>query len=678
MNKNVKGFIAVFALTISLFSFPVKAETIYATSEDGKTNYTSIGDAWNAAKNGISIIMQADWNLSSRLVLDSNKKATIEMNGHKISRDLSSSKSDGNVIQLEKGSTLNLNGKKASKTDFKINAYSYDGTNFSKTISSGGLITGGSSTGGGGGIYMLHGSTLNLDTVAISGNRTDNTVFSGGHGGGVYMDGDHDTLNMNNAQISYNRCYKNGGGVYIDDNDSTINMTYSAIQYNTANYSSSTTNSDGNGGGVAINDENATISMSHSDIEYNYANYCGGGIYSDAKYTHITMNNYSELDSNESEDCGGGIYFNYSLFDVKSTSGEAYIRYNKSGSAGGGIFTNRCIVSSNSGTIDRINFVGNSADNSGGIRINQEDITVSNCTFKYNKANCASAIYVANDNFTLKNSSIFENTISKEASRYTEGAVDVSSYNDIKLEGTIKIENNKNNNTGTNVDLLLESDSLADAYILSAPSADSKIGLYIDGNNKVAKNQNSNAPNIYYVDNSSEYALRYDDSEKIVYAKKPDTSASAQVFSALDDSQALESNDAETNTDEQEGTEEAPIQSYKVTVHLMNSNGSWNEDEEYAFNENEPVEIKAPTVDGKTFIEYQNIPEGITVQNDTLTSDSISSDIEITAIYSDGDSSSTASIFGQGNMTILAYLCAGLIIIGFVVYVTHKKKSGRN
>lgn len=665
MNKNIKKILLAFTLTLSLVSIPIKAETIYATSEDGKTKYTSIDDAWNAAKNGTSIIMQSDWDLSSRLELDSNKTATIEMKGHKISRNLTSSKSDGNVIKLDKGSTLNLSGKQGT-TDFKVNAYSSssEGDTFTKTIRSGGLITGGYSTGGGGGIYMLHGSTLNLTSVAISGNRTKDRWFSDGDGGGVYMDGDHDTLNMDNALISYNLCAEDGGGVYIDDNDGTINMTWSNIEHNSANYESSTLESDGNGGGIAINDENATITMSHSHIEYNYAHYYGGGIYSDAKYTHITLNDSSEILINTSEDCGGGIYLNYSLFDIKSTQGEGVIAGNESGSAGGGVFTNRCVFSDNSGTIDKILFRSNKANNSGGLRINQENITVSNCIFKYNEAYQSSAIYVSNDDFTLKDSSVFENTIKKESSRYTNGAVEVSNVNDIKLEGTILIENNKNNNTYNNIDLVLGSDSLSDSYILSAPSADSRIGLYLDGNNKIAKNQDSNATNIYYVNNSDEYSLRYDDNEKILYAQKPDASTSAQASSSLNE-----------NITNQEETEEVQTQSYKVTLKLTNSNGSWQEETEYVFNDGEPVQIDAPSVEGKTFVEYKDVPEGFTVENNKITCDSISKDNEITVVYSDEDSANTASIFGQGNVTMIAYIAAGLVIIGFITYIKFKRKN---
>ncbi len=671
MNKNIKGILVAFTLALSLVSTPIKAETIYAKSEDGKTNYTSIDDAWSAAKNGTNIIMQADWDLSSRLVLDSNKSATIEMNGHKISRNLTSSKSNGNVFQLEKGSTLNLNGKQASQTSFSFNTYFKTCNLTTQSITSGGLVTGGFNTSGGGGIHMLHGSTLNLDSVAISGNRAQESWFQDGYGGGIYMDGDHDTVKMNNATISYNYAQCDGGGVYIDDNDAKIEMNNSSISYNSASFTKCSTSDQGNGGGVAINDENATLDLSASSIDNNYAHHYGGGIYSDAKYTHITLNDSAAIKNNTSENHGGGIYFNYSNFDVVSTKGNGYITSNEAlSNNGGGIFTERCVLSSNSGKIARIIFKKNKAANgAGALHVGQENITVTNCDFEENKANIASAIMVKNDGFTLKNSTIAYNECLKNKSSDIGGALDVCQLNNIRLEGAIEIQNNYNSNTESNVDLLLNTETITTAYVVSAPAANSKIGVYVVDDNTIAKNQNSSAPNIYYANNSSNYTLNYDDSSKTVSAQKVSESASAQA-SVSNDDEVLESE--EPITDSQE---EAQTTSYKVTLKLMDSNESWQEETEYIFKENEPVQIDAPNVEGKTFIEYKDVPEGFTVENKSITCDSISKDIEITAIYSDEDSTNTGSIFGQGNITIIAYIVAGLIIIGFIVFVKLKRKK---
>ena len=648
---NVKKLNSILlAGILCLFPLGIQASTTYATSEDGTKNYTSIDDAWDAAQNGTKIIMSSDWNISSRLVLDSNKTATIEMNGHKISRGLSDSKSNGEVIKLCSNSTLNLNGKNASKTKFVFQAYNIDGSRVEVSTVSGGLITGGYSTNGAGGIHMKGGSKLNLDTVSISGNKSERSWGSDGHGGGIYMDGSGDQLIMNNAEITFNAAQRNGGGVYVNNKDSSIEMNNnSQIIDNSAG-----ANLDNlgygvaNGGGIAIDAENVTVTLnSGSSISDNYCHAYGGGIYSNAKNTKIYLN-ASSIDTNSSDDNGGGIYFKYSNFEVGSTNKDGQIFNNKSQLShdGGGIYADRCIFSSNQGKIDGITFTSNSADRGGGMSIQQENVTISNCTFKNNSANTGAAIDIENDDIILENLTVQENTTTSEKS----GAVEIVCYNDITLNGILNITNNINSITNTDADLHVDTFNSVYSYIISTPNASSKIGLFIDFARTLAKNQTSDATNIYYVNNPNDYTIRYDESSKQIVSE-------------------VKTNTSEENQDK--------TKTYTVTMNMVNEAGTWQNTQKMTVDENTLFELQAPAVEDKEFVEFKDLPESLTVENDLVKADSISEDIEITLVYSDEESESleTGSIFGNSNTIIAAMIVVAVVILGTFIFMKKKKSS---
>ena len=647
---NVKKLNSILlAGILCLFPLGIQASTTYATSEDGTKNYTSIDDAWDAAQNGTKIIMQEDWNLSSRLVLDSNKTATIEMNGHKISRNLTSAKTNGEVIKLCSNSTLTLSGQNAPKTRFDFKGYFYGASTDAQTIS-GGLITGGYSTNGGGGIHMKSGSTLKLDSISVSGNKSNRSLGTDGHGGAIYMDGSGDQLIMNNAEITFNAAQRNGGGVYVNNKDSSIEMNNnSQIIDNSAG-----ANLDNlgygvaNGGGIAIDAENVTVTLnSGSSISDNYCHAYGGGIYSNAKNTKVYLN-ASSIDTNSSDDNGGGIYFKYSNFEVGSTNKDGQIFNNKSQLShdGGGIYADRCIFSSNQGKIDGITFTSNSADRGGGMSIQQENVTISNCTFKNNSANTGAAIDIENDDIILENLTVQENTTTSEKS----GAVEIVCYNDITLNGILNITNNINSITNTDADLHVDTFNSVYSYIISTPNASSKIGLFIDFARTLAKNQTSDATNIYYVNNPNDYTIRYDESSKQIVSE-------------------VKTNTSEENQDK--------TKTYTVTMNMVNEAGTWQNTQKMTVDENTLFELQAPAVEDKEFVEFKDLPESLTVENDLVKADSISEDIEITLVYSDEESESleTGSIFGNSNTIIAAMIVVAVVILGTFIFMKKKKSS---
>ncbi len=645
MNKK-KILSILFASVLCLSPIGVKAAQMYAESEDGTKVYTSIDDAWNAAQNGTKIIMSCDWNLSERLVLDSNKTATIEMNGHKISRNLTSAKTNGEVIKLCSNSTLNLNGKKVPTAKLSFKGYDY-GIRVDAVTYSGGLVTGGYSTNGGGGIHMKGGSTLNLDTVSISGNKSNFSLGSDGHGGAIYMDGSGDKLTMNNAEITFNAAQRDGGGVYVNNRYSSIEMNNrSTIVNNSAGASLEDLDCDvANGGGIAVDGHDVTITLNgKSNVINNYCHAHGGGIYSDAKSTKVYLND-SSIESNTSDDNGGGLYFGSSYFEVSSKNKDGQVTSNiaKSSYLGGGIYAGRCVFSSNEGKIDGITFTSNSGGRGGAVSIHQEYVTISNCIFKNNSADCGAAIEIENDNCVLENLTVQENTSNSQSS----GAVKITCYNDITLRGTLNITNNKNTLLDCDADLYVETFNSIYSYIISVPDSSSQIGLYINKARTIAKNQTNDAMNIFFVDNPNQYSIYYDDSSKQIISKEGATVSN-------------ESNE---------------VQNYTITLNMVNEAGTWQNTQKMTIDENEPLELQAPIVEDKEFVEYKDAPESLTVENQTIKSDTITSDIELTLVYSDSESeesTETGSIFGDGNTVITAVVIVGLLIIGVIIF---KKKK---
>ena len=145
-------------------------------------------------------------------------------------------------------------------------------------------IKGGVVTDGGGIQNVL--TTLNLDTVTVSGSKA--TSLTNG-GGGIYNF--NGTLTLTNSTVSGNTADGAGGGIYNFANvTSSLTLTNSTVSENTAN---------GAGGGIS-----------------NYSEMGGT--------PHLTLNNstiannHSDNDNSVGEQ-GGGVYLNDGTLEVKNT-----------------------------------------------------------------------------------------------------------------------------------------------------------------------------------------------------------------------------------------------------------------------------------------------------------------------------------------------------------------------
>ena len=281
--KLKRIFVSLLSLGLLLSPISIQADEIVAIASDNSA-YTSYKGAWAAAKTGLKITMMEDWNLGARLIVPEGVSVVIEMNGCKITRNLEGS-SDGNgeVILLKENSSLTLTGNNYKDTQFTFKGYDKSENLTDLTLVSGGLVTGGASLNGAGGIHMDKGAQLDLENVAVAGNKT--TIGLVRNGGGINMNDDNCKLTMTNAIVGYNQADK-GGGIYVAG-------------------------------------ENTYITMKGSSICNNYAYDDGGGIYSNKDATYITMNEGSYISDNYSSGEGGGIFLDNPYCQVLSADGKA-------------------------------------------------------------------------------------------------------------------------------------------------------------------------------------------------------------------------------------------------------------------------------------------------------------------------------------------------------------------
>ena len=471
-----------------LGSVSVQAATVYATSvaDDGSTvSYGSIGDAWTAAMKGTKITLQCDWKLGSWLEQSSNTTVTIEMNGHKIYRSLSSKEHDGSVINMKEGSTLNLLGEASPKTTIKFKGWK-DNKYQDLTVENGGLITGGWSQNGAGGIQMAKNCSVTLDNVAVAGNYAQRYAAADGYGGGVLMDGESGKLTLKNgARIDYNKA-SYGGGVSMGDGEDKYNA----------------------------------ISMDNSSISYNYAESEGGGIYCDFTQNTIDLTNNSKIDHNSAED-GGGIYFFYPQFVLRSTDATGSVSHNRArsdGGQGGAVYMDSSTWRDYEGTVTGITFEDNSSDGEGGaIYINQKKVVISNCIIKDNASGGdGGGIFIKNGKSDKANT-VSACKVTGNTSNTTGGGIYVDSLCDVTLSGTVVIKDNKRKNDSVDDDLYLQDGSASTAYIYGSPSGNSEIGVRTDGAKefKVGKGQSFYNTRAFFYDydkTSSTYVFKHVDS----------------------------------------------------------------------------------------------------------------------------------------------------------------------
>ncbi len=326
MKKLLSVLLTLVMLVPAFGSFPVIASAGSAVaqvidSNGNATDYPTFEAAWKEAVNYRKTFkLLSDWMVSGgdfganesnkatffnggALSVPPDFSVTIDLNGHKISRDKGENNmtDDGSVIRLFDGASITINDTSENQK---------------------GAIERGSSTYGGG-IYAP-----SNNTVTMNGGRIH--LCNGYYGGGVYLDSSSKFI-MNGGRIEHNTGYY-GGGVYAED-DAVFETHGGEISENRAT---------ADGGGIYL--WSAIAKLDKCIVSGNRAKN-GGAIYSSyssfKSYSSLKMSN-SKILNNTADNYYGGIYHCAGGF---SLLGNTRITGNRNeGNYGGGVYSQRAPI----------------------------------------------------------------------------------------------------------------------------------------------------------------------------------------------------------------------------------------------------------------------------------------------------------------------------------------------
>ena len=332
----------------------------------------------------VTIEMLANWDadedgdFNERLIIPSNCKATLNMNGHVFDRGETAdndSSFNGELITMESGSNLTINGGDTSVSHSERVYTSTDRDAKASTWKDfhGGVLTGGASDNGAGGIHVKSNCTLTMNDVTLAGCRAhapwyDKAGTNSAYGGGIWLAGGDTNLTLNNSTITGCFAYYDGGGIFQS------------------------------------NHNNVRIELNDSHVDANFAGDEGGGIDVDGEKITIKGKGKSTVNGNQSKNDGGGIY----MWNDEVTINNLTIANNKAGGNGGGIYSQEETIS-----MGNLVITDNHADGrGGGIYINNDGNTISSCTITNNSAGVSgNGVYVYEDvdeGFTVSGTTVIK------------------------------------------------------------------------------------------------------------------------------------------------------------------------------------------------------------------------------------------------------------------------------
>lgn len=384
--KRIAAGILVCCLLSGTFPISVFAESgpvalVWGLDEDqqkGKT-YTSVKDAWEAAREKGNIKMLTDWQIGTALDVKSDETVYLHMDGKMIDRnktnkdaDISDSGGNGSVIRVGKRATLYIIGGSDTtvhngyiENDIWFASESVPENKTAYAIN-GGLITGGGSDSDyGGGITVDGFGTLTCNNVTFAGNIADEYFGVNGNGGAIKMKGDQPLVTLKNCRICYNKAVGYGGGIIAEAENAYISLTNTSIDHNTADL----------GGGIYIDNVYGTVWSDETSVISENSADDGGGIYIDDESALITG---ATIKNNKAKK-GGGIY----ICDDFATLEDTIVTGNKASSHGGGIYLDvygDTLNIGNDSTFRDLTVTGNTASKKGGgiyVETEWEDISFS-------------------------------------------------------------------------------------------------------------------------------------------------------------------------------------------------------------------------------------------------------------------------------------------------------------
>lgn len=290
-----------------------------AAGEDIQTvsTWQEILDAAKKVSSGTVIRLAEDivnTENKDRIQIPEGKKVIIDLNGHELNRNRTTSHEDGHVIEVFGDLTIRDSG-----------------TN--------GRITGGYATNGGG--INVHGGTFVLESGTIRENHATN-------GGGIYVNDGSCTIK--GGSVSSNEATK-GGGIYINsESKSSLTVTGGSILNNEASEA---------GGGILCF---KAMSLSNCEVTNNTAATKGGGIYHEASesitLTNVDIKGNTVYKDSDGSGYGGGLF----VEKGSTTINGGTINGNFAKTEGGAIYTN----ADNTIALNNVTVSRNKSDSIGG------------------------------------------------------------------------------------------------------------------------------------------------------------------------------------------------------------------------------------------------------------------------------------------------------------------------
>ena len=456
---------AVLAVVLCAVVSPVRAMAdevmAYSLDESGnRTNYYTTDAAITAGYSGKTIYLAVDWMFTGTMTVADSQSLTINMNGHRIT-----SQGNGPVIRMYEKSTLELTCDESYNITYDA-FVDVNGTEVTRKISTGGLITGG------------HEATSS--TTFSSHNET----------GGIRMDAKSHLI-LSNVTVGGNSGYASGGiatkdGCRIDmKNNARVEFNFGDI----------------GGGIITAGDEDTIINMDHSCVMNNHSNLQGGGICAYGDSIQLNMKNESHVSSNDAKGMGGGIYINYSWFNIESDS-TCSVGYNRTTDrkydnyGGGGIYVCSRNFGTNQGIIKGLTIIGNNSFcYGGGIYLDQNWTKVIDCRIVSNRAaRAGGGVYDDGDDNYLSGCVVTNNTCNysdRTEEAFEGGGVFVTYRYTLHLAEVCTIKDNSRKD-GTVDDLFLNNNvGFSDHALLSSDLKEgSSVGVRtgITGSARIAKN----------------------------------------------------------------------------------------------------------------------------------------------------------------------------------------------
>lgn len=308
---------------------------VETTAPSTATYYTSHEAGWNAAvaANTATVTLIADWTADATshafgasgggagfaaagsILVASDKTITLDLNGKKINRGLSTAVSGGNVLSV----LGMLNIMDSAGGGIVMGGFNA-GDGGGVTVSGGILeLSGGSISdnvaANGGGVYVATGELLTSGAAMICGNTA--TLY----GGGVYFSGSRLRL-AGNSTVNDNEA-AGGGGIYQNGGFAEFSGLASITGNDATSYG---------GGGVALNG-GTFETWSNAVISGNTANTTGGGI--DITGSGRLALSGGSIASNRASDGGGGVNLAASENSALNVSGDAWVIGNYKGTGSG-------------------------------------------------------------------------------------------------------------------------------------------------------------------------------------------------------------------------------------------------------------------------------------------------------------------------------------------------------